>query len=345
MLAVATVLLVVAAASCARAEPPAPARAVSAAQAPAPRPAAPTTQPQDTWTGIDRIVAVGDIHGDIDQLVKTLRAAGVIDEKEHWIAGKTHLVQVGDTMDRGPNSRKVLDLLMALEPQAAAAGGAVHALIGNHEAMVMTGDYRYVNPADIRAWGGQAEYQKALGPHGAYGRWILTHNAIIKINDLLFLHGGLTAKFADWPLAKLNQTIREEIRAGKEEGVITDPAGPLWDRHYARDALAAPPPDGDAAAAARDEEAKVAAELSDVLKKQGAAHMVIGHTYDKRGVLVQLGGRVIRIDVGLSAVYGGPAACLVVEKGVFYEVRAPDQKTRLDLAPTANTPPTAPAGN
>ncbi len=86
------------------------------------------------WNGVARTVAVGDVHGDYGQFVKALRAAGVIDDKSNWIGGTTHLVQTGDVLDRGPDSRQVMDLLMDLEAQSRSQGGRVHALIGNHVA-------------------------------------------------------------------------------------------------------------------------------------------------------------------------------------------------------------------
>ena len=107
---------------------------------------------KDTWTGVDRIVAVGDVHGDYEQFVKLLRSAGLIDDNEEWAGGQTHLVQTGDIPDRGADSRKVMDLLMKLEKQAKKARGYVHALIGNHEAMNMYGDLRYVHPGEYSAF-------------------------------------------------------------------------------------------------------------------------------------------------------------------------------------------------
>src|SRR6187399_952828 len=92
--------------------------------------------------GVERIVAVGDVHGAYDRFTEILRAAGVIDQDRHWSGGRTHLVQLGDVVDRGPDSRKALDFLMSLEKEAAAAGGQVHALIGNHEVMRMLSDMR-----------------------------------------------------------------------------------------------------------------------------------------------------------------------------------------------------------
>ncbi|HEY2019456.1 MAG TPA: metallophosphoesterase, partial [Bryobacteraceae bacterium] len=117
---------------------------------------------QVEWTGIDRVVAVGDIHGDYNALVEVLRAAGVIDKKDRWIGGKTHLVQTGDIPDRGPDTRKAMDLLMALEKQAAKAGGYVHPLIGNHEAMNLYGDLRYTTPGEFAAFKtGESEQVRA----------------------------------------------------------------------------------------------------------------------------------------------------------------------------------------
>src|SRR6476661_7677855 len=90
---------------------------------------------EDTWKGVDRIVAVGDVHGDLAQFVAVLRTANIIDRDNNWTGGKAHLVQDGDLFDRGPESKKLVEFLTKLEKQAKAAGGEVHCLIGNHETM------------------------------------------------------------------------------------------------------------------------------------------------------------------------------------------------------------------
>ncbi len=97
---------------------------------------------------VPRVVAIGDVHGDFATFVSVLQQAGVIDAKRKWKGGTTVLVQTGDVPDRGPQSRKVMDLLMDLEKQARKAGGQVHALLGNHEVMNMLGDLRYVSPEE-----------------------------------------------------------------------------------------------------------------------------------------------------------------------------------------------------
>jgi hypothetical protein len=99
--------------------------------------AAPPQKPADPCAleTTERIVAIGDVHGAYDQFVTILREAKLIDADHHWIGEKTVFVQTGDMMDRGPDSRKAIDLLRQLEIEAAKAGGEVHALVGNHEAM------------------------------------------------------------------------------------------------------------------------------------------------------------------------------------------------------------------
>lgn len=104
---------------------------------------------------VERVVAIADIHGAYEPMVATLRNAGVIDDERNWSGGESHLVIVGDILDRGSDSRDAMDLLMQLEDQADAAGGKVHVLIGNHEAMNLVGDLRYVAKDEFAAFVGE----------------------------------------------------------------------------------------------------------------------------------------------------------------------------------------------
>lgn len=294
---------------------------------------------EDSWSGIDRVVAVGDVHGDHDQFVAVLRSAGVIDEQGRWSGGKTHLVQTGDVLDRGPDSRKSMDLLMRLEEEAKLAGGAVHALIGNHEAMVMMGDLRYVSPGEVdafrdadsaktrdallqevekqagaklddaarRAWEaehplGLVEFRRAFTPTGKYGKWILGHNAVIRIDGTIFLHGGLSPPFAEWGIRRINEKVREELAdpARQAGGIVAHEEGPLWYRGLAR-----------------SDERSLEGHLEGLLKKHEVKRIVIGHTFTEGVVLPRFGGRVLQIDVGLCRLYDPRLrmACLVIEKG------------------------------
>ena len=271
-----------------------------------------TSQPQCVWTGVERIVAVGDIHGDVDQFVKVLHAAGIVNAKNDWIAGKTHLVQTGDVLDRGPDSRKAMDLLMKLEEQAPKTGGMVHPLIGNHEVMVPLGDLRYMTEEELASYGGEDGLRKLMSSDGKYGKWIRSHNAIIKINDVLFVHAGLAAADAKMTLEEINKAIRKDLADGSTEGLAMDSDGPLWTRGLAEGSPAI-----------------VAKKLDIILKGLGASRLVIGHTVATNGVLTFSDNRLIRIDVGMSACYKGPAACLEIDKGTFSEVRAGAKRREL----------------
>jgi len=251
-----------------------------------------------TWSGIERIVAVGDVHGDHAQFLKTLFAAKVIDKDARWVGGKTHLVQTGDLFDRGPDSRKAMDLLMKLEVEAKKTGGHVHCLAGNHEEMILRGDWRYVHPGEVQAFGDKAKYSAAIGPGGVYGKWIREHNGVIKINNVLFLHGGLGGAYATMSLDALNEGIRKGLNTGT--GMARDSNGPLWHR-----------------ALARGDDASVSEQVKPIFKTHAVRHVVLGHTVSGR-IIPKAGGKVILIDVGMSKAYGGPAGCLIIEKGVFY---------------------------
>lgn len=104
------------------------------------------------WDGVDRIVAIGDVHGAYSNLVAVLKNGGLVNEELRWVGGKTHLVQTGDVVDRGPDSRKCMDLLMRLQDDAERAGGRVHVLVGNHDAFNVVGVLDYVSPEEYASY-------------------------------------------------------------------------------------------------------------------------------------------------------------------------------------------------
>ncbi|MDN3651985.1 metallophosphoesterase [Thalassotalea ponticola] len=106
---------------------------------------------QDYQLTVDeKVIVVGDIHGDFATFTDLIKRAGLVDSELNWTAGKSHFVSVGDLIDRGPESRKIIDLFMRLEAQANTAGGAIHLVIGNHEHMNLISDLRYLNNKDYQ---------------------------------------------------------------------------------------------------------------------------------------------------------------------------------------------------
>ena len=301
----------------------------------------------ESFDNVQRIVAIGDVHGDYDALVSLLRTAKLLNSGTSWTGGTAHLVLPGDFVDRGNHSRKVVDFLMTLEGHAEKAGGRVHALLGNHEAMNLYGDLRYTTKADFDSFKasdsaelrerafqaafeaargkegpkfdadafrkkfedehplGWVEQRQAFSPEGKYGKWLRQKNAVLKINDVVFMHGGISPKYSAATVKSLNSIIHSELAdfSKLDGGVTTDPEGPLWYRGLAEG----------------PEDRGVAESLDAFLRNQQARHIVVGHT-PQLAILPRFQGKVIVIDVGLSASFGGPPAFLSIEGGKYSAV-------------------------
>ena len=237
-----------------------------------------------------RVVALGDLHADLAQTLAALRLAGVVDEQAHWSGGTDILVQTGDQTDRGPDSLAILQLLVRLETEAEAAGGRVVALIGNHEVMNTHGDWRYVTPDDVAAYGGVEARARDFSADGMSGQFVRNHDAVALVGDTVFVHGGIHPDWAEKGIDAINAEVRIGIDHPEHEAVGAD--GPLWFRGYAQ----APEPD-------------VCEPLDDALRSLGARRMVMGHTVQASGeVTTRCDGKLALIDVGLASYYGSNLA-------------------------------------
>ena len=248
--------------------------------------------------GPARVVAVGDLHGDPEAALDVLRLAGLVDAQGRWSGGQAVLVQTGDTTDRGPSSRAVLELMVRLQAEAAAAGGQVIALLGNHEVMNLTGDWRYVSEADLADFGGEQARQQALSPQGELGRWLREQVAVAKVGDTVFVHGGVRPAWAALGVDGLARAVDDALEGRASPEVLGD-EGPMWYRGL----LQAPEP-------------IACAELTQSLTALGARRMVVGHTTQKTGrIAARCGGQLLAIDTGISAHYGGHRAALELREG------------------------------
>ncbi|HRE42613.1 MAG TPA: metallophosphoesterase [Terricaulis sp.] len=306
---------------------------------------------QSSFEGVERIVAIGDLEGAYEKYLDMLRTAGLIDADGDWIGGRAHLVQLGDIPDRGPHSRAIIDHLRRISPQARRAGGRVHALIGNHEAMNVEGDLRYVHPGEYAAFAtaasprareqymqrairhiranpppegvpafdeawraqwesehplGWVEHRRAWAPTGEYGRWISSNNAVVRINDTLFLHGGLGPSYVRPDIALLNRAVTGALRLRPVpgyEGIVEDQEGPLWYRGLAR-----------------NDEPGETVHLEALLSRHGVARIVIGHTKLAPMIVPRFGGRVLVADIAVPRGYSDPHAFLLIEGAQAFAV-------------------------
>ena len=127
----------------------------------------------------ESLVAIGDVHGDFDDFVSILQRIGLIDKQNHWTGGKTTFVQTGDLLDRGPKPRPVMDLMMALEKEAPAAGGRVVSLLGNHEMMNIMGDLRYVTPENYASFADSKSEERQKSAYQQYMKWRDSHGPLL----------------------------------------------------------------------------------------------------------------------------------------------------------------------
>ena len=194
------------------------------------------------------IYVIGDIHGAYYEIQATLSTLGLIDVENNWSGGKAHFVSLGDLTDRGPATRKVMDLFMKLQIQAADSGGKFHIVLGNHEMMNLQGDWRYLSADEMNefaadetvsqrteayqayiSWykftdneetltifndkypAGFFAHHSAFSLTGKYGRWLVELPFIIKINDQLFTHGGLSKQLNNTDIESLNKDLKSAL--------------------------------------------------------------------------------------------------------------------------------------
>jgi hypothetical protein len=268
------------------------------------------------FENVPRILTVSDIHGEYEALVDLLKNASVIDKDLHWSWGDGHLVVLGDVFDRGDKVTECLWLIYRLEREAKLSGGRVHFTLGNHEKMALRGDLRYVNEKYMSGIADRTDipYDDLFGPHMELGRWLRSKHIAVKLNDVVFVHGGLPPAVVERGLTldTMNVAVRASLDFRSYELLFSDlewfllsGAGPLWYRgyHQARSGYSR----------------ATAAQLDTILGFYGAEAIVVGHS-EIAHVASLYEGRVYGIDVPVQELGGLQA--LLWEGGEFFRVLA-----------------------
>ncbi|UCC71614.1 MAG: metallophosphoesterase [Gemmatimonadota bacterium] len=164
---------------------------------------------QTEFENVDTIFVVGDVHGEYDRLTELFRNAELVDEELRWTGGHSHLVLLGDLVDRGPDVVKTLWFLYELERDAARRGGRVQVMLGNHEIMAMIDDTRYVSSKErlVARFHG-AEYWRLFDPRSSIlGKWLASKPALIRIDDVLLAHGGVGPAYAGYSIPEFDDSL------------------------------------------------------------------------------------------------------------------------------------------
>ncbi len=323
-----------------------------------PPPAAAKTVPYE-WTGVERIVAIGDVHGAYDNLVAILETTGLLNEQLEWIGGKTHLVQLGDIVDRGPRSRDCMDLLMKLEKQAKKAGGYVHVLTGNHEVMNIVGILDHTPPEELAVYNDrqarrtrerafQVYYKEREEDARAEGEDRSSKDEIRADFDKTYLPGyfghrlafGVKGRYGKWIRGHnvailINDIVfshgdwSEEISAlGIDEvnqRVRDELSGELPLQEGISFHLMGPLQYRGLAEVqlTREQQESFEDRVNRILANLDAKRMVVGHTVTQGTIEPRFGGKHISVDVGMNELYrGGHQVALVIEADVCYAVHS-----------------------
>lgn len=259
------------------------------------------------FTNVKNLVALSDIHGQYGILVSLLKNNGVIDKNYNWVFGSGHLVINGDIFDRGDRVTEILWLIFKLENQARVMGGKVHYLLGNHEIMVLNNDLRYVSykyATNSRRLG--TTYDQLYSKNTVIGKWLRTKAVIVKINDMVFNHSGISPDFVQQNLSLeiVNRAFQEDIIDVSDSIIDADPLldfltgsnGPIWYRGYFED------------------NSFSIDELNVILNHLAASYIIVGHT-SMDEIKFYYSGKVIAIDSKIKE--GMTGQVLIYDNGSF----------------------------
>lgn len=276
---------------------------------------------------VERLIAIGDLHGDFEKTKRAFRLAGLIDQNNRWIGGTSVCVQVGDQLDRGNLEIPIAYFLERLQQEAQDSGGALYVMNGNHETMNIAGRFRYATPKALKQFsrwnvvqsvgqsmkrkcacqigysetGDTAGYPSNYDPiGGAMARWaalrsggpftrrfMARHPTILQVGSTVFVHGGLLPQHLEHGADAINSGTQEWML-----GQATKPPSYLTGRNavvWTRQY------------SMEDQEECKCDTLKDVLQRlPGASRMIVGHTIQSQGINSACDGQVVRIDVGMS---------------------------------------------
>lgn len=244
------------------------------------------------YKGDFKIAAVSDVHGQFELFITLLRNNGIIDKGDNWNFGNGHFVITGDIFDRGPKVTEALWFLYNLEQQAEKAGGKVHFLLGNHEVMILNGDLRYLHPKYTKvAKITKRNYESLFAKNTVLGSWLRHRSLLVKINGILFVHGGFHPEIVTTKLsiADINRLFKQHLikrelknpREGMAKYLYGD-KGPIWYRGYFR------------------EPGATMEEIQQLLRFFGVSHIVVGHTTQEK-IRTAYDGKVIAVDAGMKS--------------------------------------------
>lgn len=286
--------------------------------------------PPATFTMPPCLLAISDLEGNLDHLLQFLQFHSVIDGQFDWSWGTNHLLFNGDSVDRGNQVTELLWFMRKLQHQAFSAGGRVHVVIGNHEAMILAGDIRYTHPTyKYVAAESDIPYFQLFGENTILGNWLRAQNSIVQVGSYIFVHAGYGPELDALQLSMtdINSSVRETLgppawpeREDLQTSLAWHSKGPLWYRGYFtkhRNKYGPKPTD---------------VELDAILKRHQAKTIVVGHTITGNVGWLDGDKRLIGIDVHWSTM--GEGQGLLICSDAINRVTMTETNLPLAIIPT-----------
>lgn len=265
-----------------------------------------------------KIVAIGDLHGDLKSTVKTLTMSNLIDASRNWIGKNTILIQMGDILDRGGRDNTygdensevtIINLFYKLKQQAKKKGGDVICLIGNHEMLNFQGVFDYCTKKSIRSFGSEKKRELFYKPGNKMCRHMnKLFKAIYKIGPWVFVHGGIRPYLSNkYTILQINNIMSHYLNGNAElestkqfEELFSDDKSILWYREFSYEKVNCK-------------------QLTQSLYNLKAKYMVVGHT-PQDNINSKCKNRIWRIDTAMSEAFGkrtndGRISCMEITNG------------------------------
>lgn len=263
-----------------------------------------------------RIVPFGDIHGMLEGFKENLVNSGLVNKEDEWIGGQSIGIQLGDVIDRGPDSEAAWDYLAAIQAKAAKRGGSFVRLFGNHELMLCEGNYSFARAAILSPhlfarrvkkdilegkvqfayFDGTRLYTHA-GVRSALQQWLMKEIADKKHKEMSQVSG---IEIADHMNELLIEAVKREnythpvFQVGQRRGGAGSRGGALWE------------------------------DLSDMMQSRCASDLpqVIAHTPPRHPsdspIRLTQSARLLDVDAGLHPCYGGNNAYAMLSRSTIF---------------------------
>jgi len=271
----------------------------------------------------DSYLAISDMEGDFDAMVRLLRSNGVINDALDWTYGSSHIVLIGDMVDRGINVVPLLWLIYKLESEAKLAGGNVHYILGNHERYLLDGRVKSAGKkyhGTFRATG--MSPRELWSKDSELGGWLRSKPVMLKVGDTLFVHGGVSPRALTYNFsledidaeAERNFVIGDTVRRTINDSIIHGSDGLLFYRGLAK------------SMSKYGLEDKASSDhVNKILSRFNVNRIAIGHTLVSH-IGYDYDGKVLRVDVPHSS---GTSEALLMEKSLFWVVDNKGTRTPL----------------